>query len=381
MADVSNRDEADKCKQIARSALAAGDSEKAVRFLQKAKRMCPGDTTIDGLIKQAESGGGGGGSSSGGPTSSEGMRQRTAQSASASSARPAAGAGGSRAGKDGNYTAEQMQLVQRILRTKDYYAILEVDKSASEDTVKKAYKKLALKLHPDKNKAPGAEEAFKKLSKAMQCLSDEDKKEMYNRYGDEERIPQSHQHHYQQDFMTPEDLFAAFFGGGAFPPQHGRRPRQNQGQQGEGAPHAALFQLMPILLLLLLTCASNFATRESGSRFSFSRTGQYNWERSTATLNVQYFVTHDFEDHYNEGTRALAEFEQQVEIYHIRSLKGDCEYSEQVMYKKVMMAKRKGNKEELEAARAHPRPACKQVENIKKRHPRLYQSAMYAGMR
>ena len=51
--------------------------------------------------------------------------------------------------------------VCRIRKCKDYYEILGVAKESSEDELKKAYKKLALKFHPDKNKAPGATEAFK----------------------------------------------------------------------------------------------------------------------------------------------------------------------------------------------------------------------------
>lgn len=51
--------------------------------------------------------------------------------------------------------------LNRIKKCKDYYEILGVDKEATDNDVKKAYKKLALQLHPDKNKAPGAAEAFK----------------------------------------------------------------------------------------------------------------------------------------------------------------------------------------------------------------------------
>ena len=52
----------------------------------------------------------------------------------------------------------------RVRRCKDYYEILGVTKECSEEDLKKAYRKLALKFHPDKNKAPGATEAFKGIN-------------------------------------------------------------------------------------------------------------------------------------------------------------------------------------------------------------------------
>ena len=54
--------------------------------------------------------------------------------------------------------------MKKILKTKDYYELLGLAKGASEDEVKRAYRKLAIKLHPDKNKAKGADEAFKSES-------------------------------------------------------------------------------------------------------------------------------------------------------------------------------------------------------------------------
>ncbi|CAF2612730.1 unnamed protein product [Rotaria sp. Silwood2] len=68
---------------------------------------------------------------------------------------------------------------------KDYYKILGISKGASDDDIKKAYRKLALKYHPDKNKEPGAEEKFKEVAEAYEVLSDPKKKEIFDKYGEE----------------------------------------------------------------------------------------------------------------------------------------------------------------------------------------------------
>lgn len=68
---------------------------------------------------------------------------------------------------------------------KDYYKILGISKGASDDDIKKAYRKMALKYHPDKNKSPGAEEKFKEIAEAYEVLSDPKKKEIFDKYGEE----------------------------------------------------------------------------------------------------------------------------------------------------------------------------------------------------
>ncbi len=125
---------------------------------------------------------------------------------------------------------------------KDYYAALGQEKTASADQIKKAYRKLAMKFHPDKN--PGdkkAEERFKEITEAYAVLSDPEKKKQYDQFGD----TAFHQRFSQEDIFRNadlgdifrefgfaggggDDIFSHIFGGAA---AGGRRqPRPVKGQ-------------------------------------------------------------------------------------------------------------------------------------------------------
>lgn len=97
---------------------------------------------------------------------------------------------------------------------RDYYEVLGVDKNADKKTIKKAYRKLAMKYHPDVNKDdPDAEEKFKELSEAYGVLSDDDKRQRYDQFGHAGMEGFS-----QEDIFNNinfEDIFRGFnFGGG-----------------------------------------------------------------------------------------------------------------------------------------------------------------------
>ncbi|XP_035892971.1 dnaJ homolog subfamily B member 6 isoform X2 [Anopheles stephensi] len=140
----------------------------------------------------------------------------------------------------------------------DYYKVLEVSRTASEAEIKKAYKKLALRWHPDKN-PDNPEESnrrFKEISEAYEVLSDEKKRRIYDQYGKDGLINNGGSDRYHQStrhrrhngsnggmddyeffgfpftFRDPEDVFREFFGGSPFDElfrisqpahQHGRR--------------------------------------------------------------------------------------------------------------------------------------------------------------
>lgn len=99
------------------------------------------------------------------------------------------------------------ELMARIKETEDFYKILGVARDADDSAIKKAYRKAALVLHPDKCSIEGAKEGFQKVSTAFQCLSDAEQRAYYDRTGrtrnDSSAVGQAH---------DAEDIFRAFFG-------------------------------------------------------------------------------------------------------------------------------------------------------------------------
>lgn len=110
------------------------------------------------------------------------------------------------------------------MNKRDYYEVLGIPKTASKDEIKKAYRKLAIQYHPDKNAGDAeAEEKFKEVAEAYEVLSNDEKKRNYDTYG--HNGPQIGRGNF--DGMDPFEVFRAHFGdmfGG------GQRPQQMKGQ-------------------------------------------------------------------------------------------------------------------------------------------------------
>lgn len=188
-------------------------------------------------------------------------------------------------------TDEEYPEVKKVLEAKTLYEVLCVEEKCTTDEIKRGYKKLAMKVHPDRCKHPNATSAFQRISHAYQVLSDENKRADYDKFG--ENVPEQptfqnmgRQYYYQGNFpggggfyrfddeISPEDIFNMFFGNmnnGGFHfqtytsgddifAQSFRRRQQQQRQwqqQEENMPFykrpsflRTLMYIIPILLML-----------------------------------------------------------------------------------------------------------------------------------
>ncbi|NXY75361.1 DJC18 protein, partial [Glareola pratincola] len=237
----------------------------------------------------------------------------------------------------------------RIKRCRNYYEILGVERDAGEEELKKAYRKLALKFHPDKNRAPGATEAFKAISNAFAVLSNPEKRLRYDEFGsDQEHVStgQGRHYNYYTEFeadITPEEIFNVFFGGHFptgnihmfsnvardahyYPRRHRHeRPRTQEQEEEENRPqnsYSAFIQLMPVFIIIIVSVITQLmATNPPYSLFYKSSIGHV-ISRETENLQVPYYVDKNFEKNY-QGAE-LQELEKTIEKDYIDYIQTSC---------------------------------------------------------
>ncbi|KAL1225586.1 Chaperone protein dnaJ 49 [Cardamine amara subsp. amara] len=333
-----NKDDALKCLKICKDAMEAGDRLRALKFLSKARRLDP-NLPMDDLVSELNN-------KSDEPGSGKSHGSATAKDSPNSSDRPSLRQRGSSTTSSSSsisYTEEQISIVRKIKSKKDYYEILGVESNCSVDDLRKAYRKLSLKVHPDKNQAPGSEEAFKSVSKAFQCLSNEETRKKYDVSGSDEPIYQPRRSgrtngfnggYYYEDEFDPNEIFRSFFGGGGMPPATQfrsfnfgatRHRTANHNQAPDAGFNARiLLQLLPVVFILLL----NFMP-SSQPIYSLSATYPYHY-KFTTQKGVNYFVrSSKFEQDYPRNSNERHTLEEQVESDYVSILSQNCRYEMQ----------------------------------------------------
>lgn len=357
-----NKDEAARCIDLAEKYIKEKNRDKAEKFLYKAEKLYPTQKAKDLLLQinlMAPS-----------STETEQPRKRKVVLTKVEEAEVKV-----------EYTSDQEQAVKRIKKCKDYYEILSINKDATDSEIKKAYKKLALLLHPDKNKCPGASEAFKAIGNAVAVLTDPEKRKQYDLYGSEEERISSRGGSYQtytrgfESDATAEELFNMFFGSGfsgsnVYVRRGGRWQRQTTGSQQEHHTHhreqqngfTAFIQILPILLAILLSMASSFFI--SDPAYSLQASSKYPIMRKTQNLNVPYFVKENFHSEYQGSVRRL---ELSVEEEYVSNLRHACyrekNYRDSMMWK----ARNFGDQELWQTAQNIKTPSCDALHNLRNR--------------
>jgi len=386
MEDI-NKDEAIRCKQIGEQALKAGDKDRALKFLNKSKSMySPLTSEVDAIINSIKNQSHNNSNDNNNNNASHSTKSDSSKSHPTASSSTSAHHASSTAK---SYTKEQHEEVIKIKKCKTHYEVLGIEKTASEEEIKKAYKKIAFRLHPDKNSAPGAEEAFKKVGAAFACLRDKERRAAYDQYGSD--TPQTSsgfrpgrsgtyatygngfQQFSDEDFY---DLFASVFGAGFAHPdfqmrtrytqaQYPRRPQQERARAKEN-PLAPLRNLLPLLLLLLVSLM-NFGGSHEPPVFAFQKSLQYPIERTTQTANLPYYVNNAFEVDYSQDSRKLWEVEKQVLQYYAQHLRRECEREVWKQNTAIERAQRlTGDQKEVKLKQANElkKPSCEKLQEI-----------------
>jgi molecular chaperone DnaJ len=111
---------------------------------------------------------------------------------------------------------------------RDYYDVLGIDRSASDDDIKRAFRKLAFKYHPDHNREETAHESFKEINEAYETLSDREKRAVYDRYGHAGAEGSFGRGFEDMDLSGFGDIFDAFFGGATTSARQGPQSGNDQ---------------------------------------------------------------------------------------------------------------------------------------------------------
>jgi len=393
-----------------------GQYARAAKLLKKSLSMYP-LPGVEALLSEAERRASEGAAKNTQPSSSSAANSQRSSRSNSEAPSPAANEGAN--GR--SFTQDQAKIVKKVLQAKEggrgaHYRVLGIEQTATESEIKKAYRKLSLKIHPDKNPAPHADEAFKALGLAYATLSDQQKRTIYDRYGDEDpdnvggaaRGPGGMQYRRggAAQEVDPEEIFNMFFGGmnganmrggpgfhvytngfgGGFGPgmQFRRAQRQGAAEQRQPQGLGALMQFLPFLIIMLL---SFFNLKEESNKsfmqnryFSLTQQAPYInplFTKLTTVKDIPYFVSDSFLRTYYRDRYQLGQVERLVEKSYQLYLADECDQQKKYQKDLVKSAKRQqGELREkmMQKARDFELGRCDELDDL---FPRSTKQAQY----
>ncbi|XP_016957827.1 dnaJ homolog subfamily B member 14 [Drosophila biarmipes] len=243
------------------------------------------------------------------------------------------------------FTLDMLDVVQKVLRCRNHYEVLRVSHHATYSEVKRAYHKLALRLHPDKNRSPGAEKAFRRISEAADCLTDCQKRIEYNiatAVGDCNRLEQED---YQRE-SAGEDQDTVH-----------RRPYQAANQRMP--QRQSLYQTEQLVIGVVAALVFLFITMHyiaAAPAYSFKPTRTHSFRRVSQANRIAYYMNPKNLEKYSE--QQLAKLEIEIEELYISDLKQNCKQERSLRETLLLRARQGNNQKLLQHVSQMPTPAC-----------------------
>eukprot|EP00762_Andalucia_godoyi_P001690 ANDGO_07052.mRNA.1 Chaperone protein dnaJ 49 len=347
---ATNADAAEQFLEKARQRRSEGDIVAAIRFAKKAKALngalsLPVDAFIQSLNAKAHH---------------HGMASMSSSSSdSLSGSEPATPT----AAEPEEGSPEEKQTISFILNCKTHYEVLGVDKNADEVAIRKSYKKLALKVHPDRCRAKNTDEAFKRVQRALETLTDSDKRRRYDMYGnDDPQAAQSYsgresQYGYRRaetvfnnddaveevlrafGFMTGPRLRRTHPGArhsqeyARTQAQYAHQRQQQQQQEQQSQPGGfMLYNVLPFLLFILLIVlnSASYSSRSSlPPEVCLAKTKACNFQKHLEDGLVFFVSDPNYDSWYRTDVERLVH-----EKY--RSLEKECEGQRRIVNERMM---------------------------------------------
>ncbi|KAH8254112.1 hypothetical protein KR032_008557 [Drosophila birchii] len=261
------------------------------------------------------------------------------------------------------FTPDMLDVVQKVLRCRTHYEVLRVSHHATYSEVKRAYHKLALRLHPDKNQAPGAEQAFRRISEAADCLTDCQKRIEYNLGRSVSDCHGQHPSEYD-DYLSgsgceeKEEQDESGTGTQRRPYQaaNQRKPQSQSLYQTEQLVIGVVAALVFLFIIMHYIAAAPV--------YSFTPTRTHSLHRVTQASHIAYYISPKILAKFTE--QEIIKLEREIEQVYISDLKLKCKQERSLRDTLLLRAQQANNQRLLEQAVQMPTPACQMVYQLGK---------------